>query len=142
MAELVRLENADENTLQEINALLRQLSERASACTLELLTGIVQNRDLELWVVKDAGIVVGMGQLVLVLKPGGTVARFEDFVVDESQRGKGLGTKILEKLIERARARGASAVQFSSRAERTAANALYQKLGFKIHETNSYYMNL
>jgi len=76
------------------------------------------------------------------LKPEGTVARFEDFVVAESQRGKGLGTMILEKLIERARARGARAIQLSSRAERTAANALYQKLGFKVHETNSYYMNL
>jgi len=142
MAEIVQLKSADEKSLGEINALLRQLSERAPACTSGLLTDIVGDQNLELWVVKDADIVVGMGELAIILKPEGTVARFEDFVVAESQRGKGLGTMILEKLIERARARGARAIQLSSRAERTAANALYQKLGFKVHETNSYYMNL
>ena len=142
MAELTRLEKIEENTLDELNALLQQLSERAPQCTPELLKNIVESSVLELWVVKDEGEIVGMGELVLVLKPEGMIAQIEDIVVDEAHRGKGFGKMISEKLIERARARGARIIQLSSRPSRTAANALYQKLGFKQHETNSYYLEL
>ena len=142
MAELVRLEKVEENTLDQINALLAQLSERAPHCTLELLKRIVESVVLELWVVKEEGRIIGMGELAIVLKPEGMIAQIEDIVVDEVHRGKGLATMISEKLIERARAHGARAINLSSRPSRTAANALYQKLGFKQHETNSYYMNL
>ncbi|MEK9154059.1 MAG: GNAT family N-acetyltransferase [Patescibacteria group bacterium] len=145
MAELVRIEKIGENTeniLIEINALLRQLSERVPLCTPELLLNITANPYLELWVVKENDVIVGMGELTITLKPEGVIAQLEDIVVDEAHRGKGLGKMISIKLIERARARGARAIHLSSRPSRTAANALYQKLGFKQHETNSYYMNL
>ena len=142
MAEFVRLEKVEENTLDQINALLAQLSERAPHCTPELLKSIVESSAVELWVAKENGVIVGMGELVIVLKPDGAIAQIEDIVVDEAYRGKGFGKMISEKLIERARAHGARAINLSSRPSRTAANALYQKLGFKQHETNSYYMNL
>lgn len=142
MMELVRLEKIEENTLVEINGLLRQLSERVPLCTSELLLNIMKNQYLELWIVKEHDVIIGMGELVITLKPEGMIAQIEDIVVDEGQRGKGIGKMISEKLIERARAHGARMIQLSSRPSRTAANALYQKLGFKQHETNSYYMNL
>ncbi len=142
MAELVRIEKVGENTLVEINALLRQLSERVPLCTSELLLNIMANPYLELWVAKEDDVIVGMGELVVALKPEGVIAQLEDIVVDEAHRGKGLGKMISLKLIERARAQGARAIHLSSRPSRTAANALYQKLGFKQHETNSYYMDL
>ena len=85
---------------------------------------------------------MGMGELAIVLKPEGVIAQIEDVVVDKNQRRKGLGKLISEKLIERARVRGARVVQLSSRAGREAANALYKKLGFELHETNSYHLEL
>jgi len=140
--EIVQLKSADENVLADINVLLRQLSERIPLCTLELLERIVESPATELWVVRDAGKIVSMGELVIVLKPEGIIAQIEDVVTDESQRGKGFGRMISEKLIERARARGARAIQLSSRVDRVVANALYQKLGFEQYETNSYRMKL
>ena len=142
MAELVRLEKIEASTLEQINALLRQLSERAPQCTPELLKSIVESPTLELWVAKENGAIVGMGELVIALKPEGTIAQIEDIVVDEAHRGKGFGKMLSEKLIERARTHGARVVQLSSRPSRTAANALYKKLGFRQHETNSYYLDL
>ena len=142
MAELVRLEKVEEGPLAQINALLRQLSERVPPCTPELLRSIVESPTLELWVAKENGVIVGMGELVIALKPEGVIAQIEDIVVDEAHRGKGSGKMLSEKLIERARIRGARVVQLSSRPSRTAANVLYKKLGFKQHETNSYYLEL
>lgn len=142
MADIVQLKTADGKTLEEINALLRQLSERIPSCTSELLQRILETPTTELWVVREEDVVVGMGELVIVLKPEGIIAQIEDVIIDEGQRGKGLGRMISEKLIERARDREARMIQLSSRASREAANALYQKLGFEQHETNVYQMKL
>ena len=142
MAEILRLTQADAETLNEINRLLRQLSGRVPLCTIGLLKDIVDSAALELWVVRDQNKIVGMGELAITLKPEGIIAQVEDLVIDAEQRGKGFGKMVSEKLIERARARGARAVQLSSNPSRIAANSLYQKLGFKFHETNSYYIDL
>jgi len=142
MADISRLEVIEAATLDDINALLKQLSERVPACTLELLQNIVTSPAVELWVARESGSIVGMGELAITLKPEGVIAQIEDMVVDAGHRGKGLGKMISEKLIERARARGARAVQLSSNPSRSAANTLYQKLGFKFHETNSYELKL
>ncbi len=137
-----KLTKATKEALSDINVLLRQLSERVPLCTHELLESILENDSLELWVAKEERRIVGMGELAVVRKPEGIIAQAEDIVVDEKLRGQGIGKMLSEKLIERARARGARTIQLSSRPSRTAANALYQKLGFKSHETNSYYLNL
>ncbi len=137
-----QLKDASEQALADINALLKQLSDNVPMCSEKLLTDIVSNDLIELWVVREGERIVGMGELVIVLKPEGIVAQIEDVVVDEGQRGKGYGKVISEKLIERSKARGARVIQLSSRFSRIAANALYQKLGFQLHETNSYHMKL
>lgn len=142
MMEIVRLQKADTKSLKEVNALLRQLSNQIPPCTLELLNDIVESSTFELWVAKEDGIIVGIGELAIVLKPEGVIAQIEDVVVDEGYRGKGLGKKISEKLIGRARAQHARVIQLSSNPARTAANALYQKLGFTLHETNTYRLKL
>jgi ribosomal protein S18 acetylase RimI-like enzyme len=138
MADVVQLKSADEGSLADINALIRELSERLPACTSEHLQRIIADPNVELWVVKDGNHIVGMGSLVLVNIPEGVRGQLEDIVVAGSQRGKGLGKEISLRLIERAKERGVRVATLSSRADRVAANALYQKLGFEKHETNSY----
>lgn len=144
MTELVQLKTADERILRDINALLRELSlsPEKRECSLNLLRAIVGSGESELWTVRRNGATLGMATLALVVKPGGITARVEDVVVLERARGMGLGRMLVEKLIERARARGATMAQLNSRPSREAANALYKKLGFKLHETNCYCMNL
>ena len=142
MAEIVELTRFDATALKEINALLKQLSERIPACTPELLKKILKNEHVEMWVVREGGRIVGMAELVLILKPEGVIAQIEDVVVDETMRGKGLGQQLSEKLIQRAKARGARAVHLSSHVSRVAGNKLYQKLGFEKWDTNFYRMKL
>lgn len=139
---LEQLKEANEKDQQDVNVLIKQLSERLSDCSLEFLQKIVADQNTELWVVREEGKIVGMATLAVVLMPEGERAQIEDVVVDASQRGKGLGELLSKKLIERARERGIKTITLSSKAERVAANALYQKLGFEKRETNFYRMSL
>ena len=56
----------------------------------------------------------------------------EDVFVDESLRGQGIGTKLVEKIIEEARKRCYKLI-CTSRYQKPEVHRLYEKLGFKDH---------
>lgn len=62
----------------------------------------------------------------------------EDVVVDNSFRGQGIGEQLTRAGIEHARSMGAREIKLTSKPVRIAANNLYRKLGFELHETNVY----
>ena len=70
--------------------------------------------------------------------PTGVRAWIEDVVVDESQRGQGVGEALTREALRRAAAAGARTVDLTSRPSREAANRLYRRLGFVVRETNVY----
>ena len=80
------------------------------------------------------------GSLTLVIFkiPTGTRAWIEDVVVSEQARGKGVGTLLCQRAVSLASDRGAKTLDLTSRPSRTAANALYQKIGFEIRATHVY----
>jgi GNAT superfamily N-acetyltransferase len=55
----------------------------------------------------------------------------EDVYVEESYRGKGLGTKIVKQLIKAAQKEGCYKLIATSRYNRPKVHKLYTKLGFK-----------
>ena len=141
MTDIVQLTEVDEKACAEINAVLRQLSNEKE-CTLQSLRNIVESPTSELWVAKEEGKIVGITTLTLAARLSGVSARLEDVVVDEAERGKGIGRSLCEKVIERAKARGARSVSLTTRPERVAAHKLYEKLGFKRKETDVYRLAL
>ena len=92
--------------------------------------------------IEENGKLLGMGWVF----PRQTMLRYqaviEDMIVDESQRGKGLGEKMLKDLIKWAKKERVEVIELTTNPKRTAANSLYKKLGFKLHETNHYLLNL
>lgn len=140
MSEIVRLKHADEKSLREINELLQQFNGRSAS--FESLQTLIENPMSELWTAAEEGVIVGMATLVFVQKIAGVSTRIEDVVVHENFRGKGLGKALCQKLIERSKERGAYSIHLTSRPDRVAANELYKKLGFTLHETNAYRMEL
>lgn len=92
--------------------------------------------------VEENGRLLGMGWIF----PRQTLLRrqavVEDMIVDESQRGRGLGEKILVDLLRWAKGEGVEMVELTTNPKRLAANALYQKVGFKLHITNHYLLDL
>src|SRR3989344_4019168 len=110
MAVITRLRTADRATCGQIGALVRMLSSRLKGCSPTLLRKILASPETELWVGKEGKTIAAMGTLALVLRPEGIAARIEDVVVDPRYQRQGLGEAISEKLIERAKARGAAGV--------------------------------
>jgi ribosomal protein S18 acetylase RimI-like enzyme len=86
----------------------------------------------------DQGAIIGSLTLAVFRTPTGARAWIEDVVVDEAARGQGAGVALVEAAIRLAGERGARTVDLTSRPSRTAANALYEKIGFGARETNVY----
>ncbi len=80
----------------------------------------------------------GLFTLVTYDIPTGKKYWIEDVVVDESERGKGIGKAMMLFAIDFARSAGAREIDLTSRPERIEANLLYTKLGFVRRETNAY----
>lgn len=92
--------------------------------------------------VKDGEKLVGMGWIF----PRQTLLRnqaiVEDMVVDEAYRGKGYGEKILRDLIDWAKKNNIEVIELTTHPGRIAANSLYKKCGFVLHETNHYLLDM
>lgn len=66
----------------------------------------------------------------------------EDVVVDEKVRGRGIGKKLIEKLLSVAKDRELSEVLLFTAHHRLAAINLYKKLGFKQKNSHLYIIEL
>lgn len=90
----------------------------------------------------DNGRLVGMGWIF----PRQTLLRkqavIEDMIVDEHYRGRGYGEKILSNLLDWARINHIEVIELTTNPKRLAANGLYKKFGFVLHETNHYLLNM
>jgi GNAT superfamily N-acetyltransferase len=79
------------------------------------------------------GEVVGTLQLTFIpglSRVGATRAQIEAVRVRADQRGAGLGQRLVEWAVAKARSRGCVLVQLTSDASRTDAHRFYERLGF------------
>jgi GNAT superfamily N-acetyltransferase len=63
----------------------------------------------------------------------GPFGLLEDVYVDESQRGVGLGTKLVQEVVSAAREAGCYKLTATSRTSRPKVHDLYRQLGFEDH---------
>lgn len=138
------LKKADRETAEQITKLAEQLTPGSPAVSDKYIQEVISNPTTQVWVVRDGrGKIVGMATLVIIMKlQGPRKAVIEDVVVDESTRGRGLGKKLIHKVLEMAKKSEVKSVFLTSRPARTAANKMYQSLGFIEYETNNYKYDL
>ena len=82
----------------------------------------------------DAGEIIGTFQLSFIqylTHQGSIRAQIESVRVREDQRGKGIGEKMIQWAINRAKEKGAHLLQLTSDKKRPDAIRFYEKLGFK-----------
>jgi ribosomal protein S18 acetylase RimI-like enzyme len=119
--------------------LVPQLSSSSSTPTREDLEEIVSSPATTILVARDdEDAIIGSLTLVMFRTPTGSRAWIEDVVVDEAARGQGAGAALVDEAIRLAVGAGARTVDLTSRPAREAANALYEKAGFRARETNVY----
>lgn len=79
--------------------------------------------------------ILGTMTLVIFRIPTGLRAWVEDVVVDQAERGKGIGEKLIRTAIERAKAEGVRTIDLTSNPKRVEAHRLYKRCGFEMRET-------
>jgi ribosomal protein S18 acetylase RimI-like enzyme len=138
---VLHIEAATEPSGELVDAfahLIPQLSRRAEPPGRADLEQIVASPATTILVARDSATIVGTLTLALVPIPTGLRAWIEDVVVDESARGQGAGEALTREAIRLAAEAGARTVDLTSRPERTAANRLYERIGFRRRDTSVY----
>jgi ribosomal protein S18 acetylase RimI-like enzyme len=119
--------------------LLPQLGSDSKSLTKNHFKEILKSEKTHFFVAElDNKQIVGMLTIGTYDILSGTKVWIEDVVVNESQRGKGIGKELMLFAIVFARSLGAETIELTSRPSRIAANRLYKKLGFVLRETNVY----
>ncbi len=129
-----------ERLTEALVGLVPQLSRSNPPPPLEAVRAMLDHQAISqfLAVDEDDGRIVGVSTLAVFPIPTGNRAWVEDVIVDEAVNGQGIGRRLTEAMLDRARELGCVTVDLTSRPSREAANALYKKVGFVERETNVY----
>ena len=128
-----------DSVFEAVLKLLPQLDPDAELPTKEHFKEILKSNTSHFFIVElDSNNIIGMFTITTYKIPTGTKVWIEDVVIDESQRGKGIGEELMQFAIGFSKSTGAKAIDLTSRPYRTAANQLYRKMGFILRETNVY----
>ena len=99
----------------------------------EALEAILADRSRgRIFVAREGSEVVGMASLLYTVSTaeGGKAALFEDLIIDPKHRRKGIGSKLVNYVIQQARAEGVLRITLLTDLENDTALGLYRKLGF------------
>jgi ribosomal protein S18 acetylase RimI-like enzyme len=130
-------------TYNAVTKLLTQLDPDGSSLTEIRFRDIIKSKTTHLFVAESGNKqIAGMLTIGTYDIPTGTKVWIEDVVVDQSQRGKGVGRELTLFALGYAKSKGYKAVELTSRSSRIEANKLYRNLGFILRETNVYRYNL
>lgn len=142
----ILLLSADVNpkTLSQLTSVLRQHITDLPSLQEDDVKELMSRPDTFVFVAKDkSGSIVGTITLISNLKFGTRRQTwFEDLVVDDTYRGRGIGKALTQAAMQKAVEIGCNSICLTSRSSRIAANGLYQSLGFKKIDTNYYKLDL
>ena len=134
-----RITNYNEKVFEVILMLLPQLSPDTELPTEKFFKDLLASGNTHIFIAElDNNDIGGMLTIGTYLTPTGMKVWIEDVVVDEAQRGKGIGKDLIQFAIDYAKSLKAKDIRLTSRASRVAANQLYVKMGFVQYETNVY----
>ena len=131
-----QINHMDKEISDAVRRLVRQLSVTCDIPTEEYLESIVKSENSKMFIVTYDDNIIGMSVLCRCIMPTGTKYWIEDVTIDRKYRGRHLGKRLVKEMI--AALPPHSKVMLTSRPSRTAANAMYKKLGFEKRETNVY----
>jgi GNAT superfamily N-acetyltransferase len=129
-------------TTEEIQAalarLLPQLNPTLPVPDRPRLQRLLADPAVTLLVARDGDEIVGTTTVIVYTTPFWIKARLDEVVVDAKSRGNGVGEALVRAALEVGRAKGAQVAELQSgRGEaREAAHRLYERLGFKIRDSD------
>jgi ribosomal protein S18 acetylase RimI-like enzyme len=131
-----------EDLYQACQVLVPQLTNNNPPPTREQLTQLINSQASHFFVARDNAStnnqVIGLATLIIYHVPTGMRGYIEDVVVDGNWRGQGIGEALTQACLGFAKQAGCPQVMLTCNPGRTAANRLYQRMGFEQRKTNVY----
>lgn len=137
------LKHIDEKMMEQVGLLLRKLDPSAPETTPERWERLLADESFILFVAEEDKQVTGM----LTLTCCATLSRdkywIEDVIVDESQRGKGIGRALVKAAVSHVREKDfKDTIYLTSNPSRVSARVLYRSEGFEEYDTGVFRMKL
>lgn len=91
----------------------------------------------------DNDAIIGIATLSIIMGPiVRRTAYLEDFVTDQNYRGQGVGSALWDAMLDWARSKDCTELNFTSGQGREAAHAFYKHKGATIYDTNFFRYSL
>jgi glucosamine-phosphate N-acetyltransferase len=121
---------------EEVLELLRQLwpDKSLDPIALRKVFSLAITSDSQIYIcAANDDKVVGFGSLTLKnsLWQEGFLGHIDELVLDAEHRGRGIGTQLIEHIIDAAKRRGCSRVELDSAFHRKEAHDFYERMGFE-----------
>jgi GNAT superfamily N-acetyltransferase len=116
-----------------LGATREKLAPTLSEAYLTAFDNIISDPNQELTIVEKNGVKVGTFHLTYIqylTHQGGRRAQVEAVRTNSNYRGQGIGTKVFEYIIDRARKKGCNMVQLTTDKQRPNAIKFYESIGF------------
>lgn len=121
---------------EQISTLFKQLAPNKTQINLQDIFNTKNNIHLACGIENDK--IIGIASMCIYTVISGKKGWVEDVVVHENARGKGLGRKLMNKLLEVAKEEKLNEILLFSAEHRVAAKHLYEDLGFVMNASKLY----
>lgn len=118
--------------------LLPQLNPALPVPDMARLEQLIADPDVTLLIATDGDQVIGTTTVIVYTTPFWIKARLDEVVVDADARGKGVGEALVKAALDVGRGKGAQVAELQSGrgSNRDAAHRLYERIGFKIRDSD------
>lgn len=124
---------------EAISSLYRQLNPNRKP---EALAEVLSGDTSYVFVCRPEQQIVGIATLSCYHVFSGYKGWIEDVVVDQHQRGKGIGKKLMQAILEKAKSLQLQRLYLYTEDEKQAAIHLYEQLGFIQRNSRLYFLDL
>lgn len=124
--------------------LLPQLNPTLPVPDMERLRRLVADPAVTVLIAREGRQVIGTTTVIVYTTPFWIKARLDEVVVDAQARGRGVGEALVKASLEVGRRAGAQVAELQSGKGplRAAAHRLYERMGFRIRDTDVFRISL
>lgn len=138
--EILRNDVVDLSTQKQVMELYNQLDSNLKQLPLQKI--LEADNNIVFAICREDKNIIGIAAMVAYEVISGHKGMVEDVVVDRLQRGKGIGRKLMEKLLAEGRNLNLDEILLFSGHHRSAAIKLYTSLGFQLKDSGLYRLTL